>query len=63
MFAGLSARLSLFLHVQSHAQVEYYLNIADARRAANESMRSSPGPEGAGAKIIEIHPPSRHSRG
>jgi hypothetical protein len=63
MLAGLSAKVSLFLYVRSHAQVEYYLNLADARRAANESRGNSPEPNSAGAKIVEIHSVSRDSRG
>ena len=67
MFAGLSAKVSLFLYVRSRAQIEYYLNIADARLAANESLlvrfeRESAEPENDGAKIIELHSVSRHSR-
>jgi hypothetical protein len=68
MFAGLSAKVSLFLYVRSRAQIEYYLNIADARRAANESMRVTPARKSSkrkneGAKIIEFHSLGRHSRG
>jgi hypothetical protein len=67
MFAGLSAKVSLFLYVRSRAQIEYYLNIADARRAANESLwvRSEPEsaePRNDGAKIIEMRSASRRSR-
>jgi hypothetical protein len=37
MIAQLSAKVSLFLYVRTHSQVEYYLNLADSSRAANDS--------------------------
>jgi hypothetical protein len=68
MYTGLSAKVSLFLYVRSRAQIEYYLNLADAARAANESVHRSSEPKTSerkheGAKIIEINSVSRHSQG
>jgi hypothetical protein len=37
MIVQLSAKVSLFLYVRTHSQVEYYLNLADSSRAANEA--------------------------
>jgi hypothetical protein len=36
MIVQLSAKVSLFLYVRTHSQVEYYLNLADSSRAAND---------------------------
>jgi hypothetical protein len=50
MPAGLSAKISLFLYVRSHAQVEYYLNIADATRAANDPAHGGSEQQSASSK-------------
>jgi hypothetical protein len=55
-----STRACLFLHVRTHSQMQYYLNIANTRRAANEVGPALPGARRC-AKVIEIHPLSRGS--
>jgi hypothetical protein len=55
-----SARACLFLHVRTHSQMQYYLNIANTRRAANEGALASPGTRRC-ANVVEIHPLSGNS--
>lgn len=58
MFKPLSARGSLFLFVRTHHHLQYYFNLNDTRRAANETGLSAPGASRL-AKVVEIHPISR----
>jgi hypothetical protein len=60
MFKTSSARACLFLYVRTHAQMQYYLNLNNTRRAANESGL---GPVGASrlGKVVEIHPLGRRN--
>jgi hypothetical protein len=55
MIKPLSGRLSLFLLVRSHAQIQYYLKLSDSHRAANQG-----GPlncsAASGGNVAEIHP-------
>jgi hypothetical protein len=38
MSRSISARVGFFLFARSHAQLEYYLRVDDARRAANDRL-------------------------
>jgi hypothetical protein len=55
MFKTSSARASLFLHVRTHSQMQYYLNIANTRRAANESGLQEIR-RGRRSTVVEIRP-------
>jgi hypothetical protein len=56
MLKSVSVRASLFLYVRTHSQLQYYLNLNDSRRAANQSgiLASADSPNAG--KIAEIHP-------
>ncbi len=41
MFKHLSARVCLFVYARTHRQLEYYFNMNDASRAANQGSISS----------------------
>lgn len=59
MFKSLSARGTLFLFVRTHHHLQYYFNLNDTRRAANETgVLAAPGAPRR-AKVVEIHPISR----
>jgi len=54
----LAERHSLFLHVSTHPQLQYYFNLSETRRSANQSgllgcCDSQPH------KVVEIHPIKR----
>jgi hypothetical protein len=56
MLKHLSARGSLFLFVRTHHHLEYYFNLSDTHRAANQNIAvGSPVPSGS-AKVIEFRP-------
>jgi hypothetical protein len=55
-----SGRVNLFLFVRTHAQLQYYLNLCDSRRAANQSGILVEPPAALG-NIAEIHPISRRT--
>ena len=59
MIKRLSARGSLFLFVRTHHHLQYYFNLSDTRRAANEGgVLTAAGPARL-AKVVAIHPISR----
>ncbi len=59
MLKHLAARGSLFLFVRTHHHLQYYFNLSDTRRAANQTgVRAVPSPPRL-AKVVEIHPISR----
>jgi len=60
----LSARHSLFLHVRTHAQLQYYLDLTETRRAANECTLGLRGAAAAPrfGKVVEMHPRARSTR-
>jgi len=61
MLKHLSGRISLFMLVRSHAQLQCYLNLSDSHRAANQSgvLASADAPRAR--NIAEIHPIGRAS--
>jgi hypothetical protein len=54
-----SARGSLFLLVRSHRHLEYYLKLANARLAANQSGIAGAAVSANSTNVIEIHPLAR----
>jgi hypothetical protein len=60
MFKASSARGCLFLHVRTHSQMQYYLNLNNTRRAANESGLAPMSASRLG-NVVEIHPLSRRN--
>jgi hypothetical protein len=60
MFKTSAARACLFLYVRTHAQLQYYLNLNNTRRAANEGGLSPTGASCPG-KVVEIHPLGRRN--
>lgn len=60
IFNTSSAR-ACFLYVRTHSQMQYYLKIANTRRAANEGGLALPGTRRFANNVIEIHPLNRHS--
>jgi len=56
MLNHLSGRVNLFLLVRTHAQLQYYLNLSDSQRAANQGghLQTSSLPDLG--KVAEIHP-------
>jgi len=61
MFKTSSARACLFLHVRTHSQVQYYLNINNTRRAANDGGRATRRASRLG-NVVPIHAMSRGNR-
>jgi hypothetical protein len=59
MFHSASGRAHLFLLVRTHAQMQYYLNLSNSRRAANDSGLTAAGERPSG-NVAEIHSLSRH---
>lgn len=59
MLKQLSARGSLFLFVRTHHHLEYYFNVDDARRAANQTRVLASSSPRRLANVFEIHPISR----
>jgi hypothetical protein len=57
-----SARVCLFLHVRTHSQLQYYLNLSNTRRAANESRWELNGAPFLG-NVVQLHPMGRRQRG
>jgi hypothetical protein len=65
MVKHLSDRVNLFLLVRTHAQLQYYLNLSDSYRAANQGGILAPESSAHG-NVAEIHPlhiPTRRRRG
>jgi hypothetical protein len=60
MFNSSFGRACLFLLVRTHSQMEYYLNLSNARRAANDAGLTQAGARGL-ANVVEIHPLSSRS--
>jgi hypothetical protein len=56
MFKQLSARGSLFLFVRTHHHLQYYFNLRDTRRAANQTGAPTAGRPRQLGKVVEIHP-------
>jgi len=63
MTTRFSARLSLFLFVRTHRQLQHYFDVAETRRSANQSglaVRGAGDSQRIG-NVIEIHPIKRSS--
>jgi hypothetical protein len=60
MFHSSSGRAHLFLVVRTHSQMQYYLNLSNTRRAANDSGLTATGGRSC-RNVVEIHPLSRQS--
>jgi hypothetical protein len=56
MLKQLSARASLFLFVRTHHQLQYYFNLSDTRRAANQTGALTAAAPPRLANVVEIHP-------
>jgi hypothetical protein len=59
MLKHLSARGCLFLFVRTHHHLEYYFNVEDMRRAANQNGILGSSGSSESANVIEIHPIAR----
>jgi hypothetical protein len=59
MVSRLSAKISLFLYVRNHSQLQYYLKLAESRSAANEGRLSSSSK--IAMNVVAIHPLGRRS--
>lgn len=59
MLKQLSARGSLFLFVRTHHHLEYYFNLGDTHRAANQNVPTPSAVSLRVAKVIEFRPGSR----
>jgi hypothetical protein len=55
MFIPSFARACLFMYVRTHSQLQYYLNLSNTRRAANESGLGRAGARCFG-NVVEIRP-------
>jgi hypothetical protein len=55
MVKHLSGRISLFLYVRTHSQLQYYLNLEDSHRAANQAGNLD-AIAAAPSNVAEIHP-------
>jgi hypothetical protein len=62
MFKTSSARACLFLHVRTHSQMQYYLNLSTTRRAANEAALTAKSATLLG-NVVQIHPLRRRQGG
>jgi hypothetical protein len=60
MFYPPHGRASLFLLVRTHSQMQYYLNLSNTRRAANDAGLVSAATVRLD-NVVEIHPLSRGS--
>jgi hypothetical protein len=60
MFTRLSSRVSLFLHVRTHPQLQYYLRLKDTGAAANQNgIADMPDPIvmiRKRCRVVDIHP-------
>ncbi len=56
MLKHLLERRSLFLFVRTHHHLEYYFNLGDTRRSANQNGVLSSSSSPRLAKVVEIHP-------
>jgi hypothetical protein len=56
----LSARNSLFMYVESHAQLQYYFKLSETRRAANHSGLLDGCEASWMNNVVEIHPIAAH---
>lgn len=60
MLKQMSARGSLFLFVRTHRHLEYYLELPNARLAANQNgIGGSDAVSAQSTNVIEIHPLAR----
>jgi hypothetical protein len=59
MLKQLSARGSLFLFVRTHHHLQYYFNLNDTRRAANQAGILTAACPPRLANVVQIHPMSR----
>jgi hypothetical protein len=59
MLKHLSARGNLFLFVRTHRHLEYYFNLSDTHRAANQNIAGRSPVPARMAKVIAIRPISR----
>jgi hypothetical protein len=53
-------RASVFLLVRTHSQMQYYLNLSNTRRAANDGGLAASSVRRCG-NVVEIHPLSHGS--
>jgi hypothetical protein len=60
MFHSFPGRGHLFLVVRTHSQLQYYLNLSNTRRAANDAGLK-PGGSRLFRNVVEIHPLGRRS--
>jgi hypothetical protein len=58
MLKHLAARGSLFLFVRTHRHLEYYFNLSDTHRAANQNALAPLPLSSKRAKVIEFRPMS-----
>jgi hypothetical protein len=58
MFTTSSARVCLFLQVRTHSQLQYYLNLHNTRRAANEGRWEAKQAPPFG-KVVQLHAAGR----
>lgn len=61
MFKQLSARGSLLLFVRTHHHLQYYFNLSDTRRAANQTGVVTAARPRQLDNVVEIHPISRQA--
>jgi hypothetical protein len=61
MFKSSATRICLFLHVRTHSQMQYYLNLHNTRRAANESALELSGAPYF-SNVVQLHPLNRRNR-
>jgi hypothetical protein len=62
MFHSFSGRAHLFLVVRTHSQMQYYLNLSNSRRAANDAGLKPSGGR-LFRNVVEIHPLNCRSLG
>lgn len=62
MFPSFSGRAHLFLVVRTHSQMQYYLNLSNSRRAANDAGLK-PAAGQLFRNVVEIHPLNCRSLG
>jgi hypothetical protein len=55
----LSARHSVFMYVNTHAQLQYYFNLSETNRSANQSGILGSLDSLRSDNIVEIHPIAR----
>jgi hypothetical protein len=57
----LTARVSLFMYVRTHSQLEYYFNLSETHRAANQTGLCDSSDSAREDNVVEIHPIARTS--